>query len=261
VSVSTINYVRSRHDLSPTEFAVAYAMASHANPQSGRYCTASIETIGRESGLKDRRAVQRTIRKLEAKPVPVIFARTTRKGGSGHATGYEFNVENSGPTTALVDCKNSGSTGTERAVSEAENSGRTTARKVLKKKERGENAPTQVFPEKMEKRIQAVWNQYFHTIDPGPVYFLTIERKQMIADRLQETMSGLNLSAEDAINKHMTGAINAFAEDDYFMGRKPDPKHPGNNFPPRKGIENIFGTSKVYQDWCMNYHAQQGIEA
>jgi len=80
MSVDTINYVRSRRDLSPAEFAVAYAMASHAYPKRGQLCTASVATIAEESGMGER-GTQKIIRRLEARNPPVVFARIAQAIG------------------------------------------------------------------------------------------------------------------------------------------------------------------------------------
>jgi len=95
MSVTTVNYVRGRHDLTTTEFAVAYAMASHADPRRDRLCTASTDQLALESGIKGlnrdsrRRSIRRIIRRLEAKGV---VAAVTGKAGGFHSetVGYEF---------------------------------------------------------------------------------------------------------------------------------------------------------------------------
>ena len=92
MSCTTINYVRKRRDLTPTEFAVAYAMASHANPKTGKPCTAAVSTIAEESGMEARSA-RRIIRRLEGKNPPVIFAQTSKAGGCHQQTvAYQFNT-------------------------------------------------------------------------------------------------------------------------------------------------------------------------
>ena len=65
-------------------------MATHADPERGRMCTASVATIGLECGL-GRRAVQRTIRQLEIRRV--ILPMGHKRGGRHcETTPYQFNI-------------------------------------------------------------------------------------------------------------------------------------------------------------------------
>lgn len=82
---------------------------------------------------------------------------------------------------------------------------------------------------KMEKAIQYNWEHSFHLIQPGYCYTLTPKRKQMISARLRE-IETQGLSREDAVNTRIL-ALEAFTEDDYFMGRKKGYEGAG-----RKGI-------------------------
>lgn len=50
-------------------------------------------------------------------------------------------------------------------------------------------------------------------------------------------------------------AIFAFSQDDYFMGRNKGYQGVG-----RKGIEEIFGTQVIFEDWCSKYHSKETME-
>jgi hypothetical protein len=92
MSVATVNAVRNRRDLSIAEKAVAFAMASHADPKRGNLCTAAVCLIAKESGMGERGA-RKIIRRLETKTPPVLVARTSKIGGPrGATTGYEVNL-------------------------------------------------------------------------------------------------------------------------------------------------------------------------
>ena len=166
MSVDTVNYVRRRRDLAPAEFAVAYAMASHAHPKRGQLCTAAVATIARESGMGERGA-RKIIRRLETKNPPVVFARTDKKGGSHSQTiGYEFNTVTGEP---LFPPQNSdgGTTGPARGNTDASTGEPPFPQKVLERKEKVEAvAPAALFSQdQMEKEILATWNYYLDASD------------------------------------------------------------------------------------------------
>ena len=95
----------------------------------------------------------------------------------------------------------------------------------------------------MEKKI---WDYYIEHVNPGPNYSLTIERSKMLAARFAE-MVGSGKNQERAL-VHMAEAVCAFSDDDYHMGRKKGYEGAG-----RKGIEEIFRTQDVFENWCSRY--------
>ena len=161
MSVDTVNYVRSRRDLTPGEFAVAYAMASHAHPKRGQLCTAAVATIAKESGMGERGA-RKIIRRLETKNPAVVFARTDKKGGDHSQTiGYEFNTVTGEPLFPPQDPD--GRTALPaRGNTDASTGEPPFPQKVLERKEKvGAVAPAAlVSPEQMEKEVLAAWNYY-----------------------------------------------------------------------------------------------------
>jgi hypothetical protein len=70
----------------------------------------------------------------------------------------------------------------------------------------------------------------------------------MIADRLRDAMSE-GLSRQDAVNQRLCPALQAFANDNYHMGRKQGFEHVC-----LKGIESVFGTREKYETWVMHYN-------
>ncbi len=117
-------------------------------------------------------------------------------------------------------------------------------REDKQEREKGREAHAPRYPPQVEKAIQYIWSNYLYLIEPGDCYSLTPNRKRMIATRLRE-IEAQNISRENAVNTRIVPAIKAFAEDDYFMGRKRGYEGPG-----RKGIEEIFKTQEIFENWC-----------
>ena len=242
MSVTTVNYVRGRHDLTTTEFAVAYAMASHANPGTGKMCSASVATIARESGMCERSA-QRIIRRLETKPVPVLFARGARSGGRHKATAYEFNIENPDPNVTLSSTKNpdpdvtlSGEKGDnqsiERVTTRAEKGDTGVTRKVLKVKEK-----------EKASALEEVWSYYLaETEKPAILNSFTIKRRKIGAARLAESIARVNGDVAKAA-RLMKCAVDGLVASDYHMGREKGRPTTFNEW------ENIFGTTERFEKW------------
>lgn len=109
----------------------------------------------------------------------------------------------------------------------------------------GERSPD--FPVEMEGKI---WDYYVDRVKPGPNYSLTTHRSKMLAARHAEIVAK-GKSPEHAA-AHLGHAINAFAEDDYHMGRKKGYEGAG-----RKGIEEIFRTQEVFENWCSKYQEEE----
>jgi hypothetical protein len=125
---------------------------------------------------------------------------------------------------------------------DAQNSDSPVARDSSETEERDKELPL-TFPSEMQDKL---WNFYLESVQPGPNYSLTIERKRMLAARHAEMVAAGKTPKKAA--EHMGEAIYAFSQDDYFMGRKMGYEGAG-----RKGIEEIFRNQEVFEDWCSKY--------
>lgn len=200
-------------------------------------------TIAEESGLADRQSAQRVVRRLEEKGV--VSAVSSKKGGRKNPTRYQFGSKKSIPTDA-VSAGKCIPKGSESAALVSEKCIPPDARDSSETKERDiELAPT--FPLEMEKKI---WDFYLESVQPGPNYLLTIERKRMLATRHAEMVAAGKTPKKAA--EHMGEAIYAFSQDDYFMGCKKGYEGAG-----RKGFEEIFGTQEIFEDWCSRYYSKE----
>jgi len=235
--------VLSLPDLDPTERAVAHCLAFHA-PRNG--CAyPSMTTIAVESGLADRQSAQRVVRRLEKKGI--VFPVSSKRGGRNNPTRYQFSSKKSIPTDAV----STGKCIPEDPESASLESGKCIppdARdSIRQKRETSEAALTPDFPAKMEGEI---WGYYIDCVKPGPNYSLTIERRKMLALRYAEMIAAGK--TPKAAGTHLAEAIAAFERDDYFMGRKKGYEGAG-----RKGIEEIFRTQEVFEDWCAKCHTME----
>ena len=158
-------YVLTLRNLTPTEKAVAHCLACHAPKHGSAY--PSMETIAIESGLGNRTAAQKVVRRLEAKGV--ISPTTSKKGGRRNPTHYQFNTVNSIPADALYGNGNSiprDSSCTETASLETVNSIPTDARDRRDKEAADSTAPaTAVSKEQMGAELEIVWNYYVEAFD------------------------------------------------------------------------------------------------
>jgi hypothetical protein len=85
-------------------------------------------------------------------------------------------------------------------------------------------------------------------VDPGTNYFPTSERKTMLGSRYQEMIA--NRKTRKEALTHMREAIVALSKSSYHMGKK-------KGYGSRKGIDEIFRTQEVFEDWCSKYHAME----
>src|ERR1039457_2404145 len=160
-------FVLSLRNLTPTEKAVAHCLACHAPKHGTAY--PSMATIARESGLGNRTAAQKVVRRLEVKGI--ISPTTSKKGGRKNSTHYQFNLGNSIPMDALSDAGNSipgDLSSTETASRETLNSIPGDARSKEVDKEAVSTA-TADFEKQMEKEISAVWTYYLEAFDKDEV--------------------------------------------------------------------------------------------
>jgi hypothetical protein len=127
-----------------------------------------METIALESGLGNRRAAQKVVRRLEEKGV--ISPTTSKKGGRRNPTHYQFAIGNSVPTDALSGNGNSvprDSSCTETASLETVNSVPTDARDSSTDKEAADSTAlaAAVSQDQMAKELEIVWNYYLEGFD------------------------------------------------------------------------------------------------
>lgn len=150
-------FVLSLRNLSPTEKSVAHSLAYHAPKHGSAY--PSMERIALESGLGNRTAAQKVVRRLEAKGI--ISATSSKKGGRNNPTRYQFNLENSIPTDALSGTENSipkDSPSGETASLETQNSIPTDARDSSSDKvvaDSFESAAAAISQNRMEAKLTA----------------------------------------------------------------------------------------------------------
>lgn len=230
MSVATTNYVRSRRDLTPTELTVAYAMASHANPAKGQMCTASVPTIAAESHMTER-GVRKIIRRLEAKPVPVIFARSTKAGGRHKATAYEFNDATGNPEPPFPL---SGDGNPERLDPETRNGWTGNPepgfpQEVLERKERENRALA----------LEEVWTYYLAETGKTVSSF-TSKRQEAGKARLEESLQKVNGDLSKAVML-MKCAVDGLTASDFHMGRQKGSTETFNEW------EHVFGTTEKFE--------------
>jgi hypothetical protein len=154
-------FVLTLRNLTPTEKAVAHSLACHAPKHGTAY--PSMATIALESGLSNRTAAQKVVRRLEIKGI--ISPTTSKKGGRKNPTHYQFNSGNSIPTDALSGTVNSiprDSISVERASLETQKSIPGDARS---KGDKEAVATTAVSQGQMEKELSAVWTYYLDAFD------------------------------------------------------------------------------------------------
>ena len=227
--------------LSHGEKSVLLALTSHADRNSFE-AFPSVATLARHTSM-GRTAVKHALRKLIDRKL--ITPQGTTRGGRGCSTRYlispEANPKPVARMTSLEDQK--GSDLTSKGVGfDAKPVARVTT-KGFKEKTEGEDSLPDLDPE-MAKRL---WNYYVDLVKPGPNYFLTHQRKGMLAARYRETVS--NSKTPEEASTHLAEAISAFADDDYHMGRKK-----GYGKVCRKGFEEIFRSQEVFEEWCSRYH-------
>lgn len=157
-------FVLNLRNLTPTEKAVAHSLAYHAPKNGSAY--PSMETIASQSGLGNRTAAQKVVRRLEAKSI--ISATSSKKGGRKNPTRYQFNLGNSIPTDALCSVGNSipgDSTSGETASLETGNSIPTDARdssKTVVVADSSKSTTTAVSQNQMEGELTEVWDYYLN---------------------------------------------------------------------------------------------------
>jgi Helix-turn-helix domain len=237
VSWELTKLVLSHTDLDPTERAVAHCLAFHAPRNGSAY--PSMTTIALESGLADRQSAQRVVRRLERKGI--VFAVSPKKGGRNNPTRYQFASKKSIPPDAVSSVKcipggpESASLDTLKCIPPDARDRRET--------EERDSALALDLPSEMEEKI---WRYYLQCVKPGNNYSLTISRKRMLADRYREMIAKGQSPEESSL--HLAEAVAAFSEDDFHMGRKKGYEGAG-----RKGLEQIFRTQDVFEDWCAKY--------
>jgi hypothetical protein len=203
-------------------------------------------TVAEESGLSDRRSAVRVVRRLEKKGI--VFAVSSKKGGRNNPTRYQFGRKKGDSPVPVSDGKGDAD-GMKRVTLDAKKGDSPVTRdSIRQKRETKKGALAPDFSE-MEV-IHRVWNAYISQIEPGPNYSFTIERRKMLAARYAEMIA--HGKTGEKVLRGMVEAICAFRDDDYFMGRKKGYEGAG-----RKGIEEIFRTQEVFEDWCAKYYATE----
>jgi hypothetical protein len=227
--------------LSHGEKSVLLALTSHADRNSFE-AFPSVATLARHTSM-GRTAVKHALRKLIDRKL--ITPQGATRGGRGCSTRYlispEANPKPVGRMTSLEDQK--GSDLTSKGVGFDSKPVARVTTKGFKGKREGEDSLLDLDPEMAKK----LWVAYCEEVNPGPNYFFTHPRKEMLAARYRETVSHGKTPHEAHL--HLAEAIMAFSADDYHMGRKK-----AFEGVCRKGFEEIFRSQEVFEEWCLRYH-------